>query len=276
MYKALVDGDVIVYRAGFSVERTSYDLTVQGERSPRASFRRQSEMKKWAEEVLGDKSYTFLRTKEVAPEEFAYANVKRILGRIKEQLATEDLLVILSGRGNFRMDINPEYKANRKDAAKPYHYQNIRTYLKDRWAAIECDGIECDDYLGIESRRLHEEQIPHVICSIDKDLNQLPGWHYNFVKDDLYEITETEGNRNFYKQCLTGDMVDNVQGLSGVGPVGALSIIGEFTHPTELYRQSLSAYLERDKTEEEFRVAATQLWILRKPLPEGMWTPPVR
>jgi 5'-3' exonuclease len=46
----------------------------------------------------------------------------------------------------------------------------------------------------------------------------LRGWHYNFIRNDKYLIDEYEAMQNFYKQLLTGDRVDNIIGLKGVGP----------------------------------------------------------
>jgi hypothetical protein len=39
------------------------------------------------------------------------------------------------------------------------------------------------------------------------------GWHYNFVKKDKYYVTAEEGMRFFYRQILTGDRADNIQGI---------------------------------------------------------------
>ncbi len=65
-----------------------------------------------------------------------------------------------------------------------------------------------------------------VICSIDKDLQQIPGNHYNFVKKEHSFVTPEEAIQNFYKQILTGDAADNIKGAKGIGPVRAGKIIG--------------------------------------------------
>jgi hypothetical protein len=44
------------------------------------------------------------------------------------------------------------------------------------------------------------------------------GWHYNFVKDNLYYVNQQTASFNFYKQFLTGDAVDNIKGVHGIGP----------------------------------------------------------
>ena len=32
----------------------------------------------------------------------------------------------------------------------------------------------------------------HGIATLDKDLDGCPGWHYNWVKDDMYYVSEVE------------------------------------------------------------------------------------
>lgn len=86
----------------------------------------------------------------------------------------------LTGKENFRNDIavTVPYKGNRK-SEKPVHYHLLREYLVDAWAATVSQGIEADDMLAIRATELGESS---VIVSLDKDLDQVPGWHYNFSK----------------------------------------------------------------------------------------------
>jgi hypothetical protein len=52
-----------------------------------------------------------------------------------------------------------------------------------------------------------------VICTIDKDLNGVPGWHFNWNSKELYLVDEDEANRFFFTQMLTGDATDNIPSL---------------------------------------------------------------
>jgi len=110
----------------------------------------------------------------------------------------------LTGKGNFRDEIavTAPYKGNRKGAEKPKHYKLIRDYLVYSWDAVIWEGMEADDAIAIEATELKGDG---VIVSLDKDLDQVVGWHYNFVKDNLYYIDQETANFNFYKQFLTGD-----------------------------------------------------------------------
>ena len=139
----------------------------------------------------------------------------------------EDLLLVdlpqvqtwelhLTGKTNFRNDVavTVPYKGNRAKTEKPVHYHLLREYLELSWKATISENMEADDMLAIRATELGESS---VIVSLDKDLDQVAGWHYNFVRKDLYSITEEEGLFRFYKQMLTGDRVDNIVGVKGIG-----------------------------------------------------------
>jgi len=136
--------------------------------------------------------------------------------------------LFLTSPDNFRKHIYPEYKANRT-ATKPKHLQFLRDYLVESWQGTVAEKMEADDYLGINQ---HESSI---ICSIDKDLLQVPGKHYNFVKKEFYEVDEETGSRNFYTQLLTGDTSDNIKGIAGIGPVKAKKALAECFTEQEMF-----------------------------------------
>lgn len=126
----------------------------------------------------------------------------------------------LTGKTNFRNDyaVTVPYKGNRKGTEKPVHYHLLREYLCSAWGATINEGIEADDMLAIRATELGDDSI---IVTLDKDLNQVVGWHYNFVKKNKYYVEKDEGLLNFYKQFLTGDTVDNIVGVRGIGEAKA-------------------------------------------------------
>jgi len=111
---------------------------------------------------------------------------------------------------NFRYEVNSDYKANRK-AEKPPHFLTLREYMLEVHKAEVAFGMEADDLLGINQTK------DTIICTIDKDLRQVPGQHYNFVKDEIFTVNLQEGLLWFYTQMLTGDASDNVSGIRGIG-----------------------------------------------------------
>lgn len=175
----------------------------------------------------------------------------------------------LTGSNNFRKEIakTVPYKGNRTQD-KPIHYDLIREYLVSAWGCIVVENQEADDAIGIAAYEFKDPE-EFIIMSIDKDLDMLRGWHYNFIKDDKYLVDEYQAIRNFYKQILTGDRVDNIVGLKGIGPKKADKILQDCLNEKDLYQAVLDAYDgDKDRVLENGQL----LWIRRK---EGeLWQPP--
>lgn len=177
-----------------------------------------------------------------------YAQIKHMIG----DTMVCDYQCYLSGKDNFRYDVSKlvEYKGNRKKLPKPTYYKEIRQHLIDEFSAEVIDGMEADDKLGIEQMKHYrniddKEECTSMICSIDKDLMMIPGWHYNFVKKKKEFVTELEGYRNFYNQIMCGDVADNIPGLKGVGKQGAAKMLKDAKSPSEMLEIVTKAFTER-------------------------------
>ena len=164
--------------------------------------------------------------------------------------------VYLTGKSNFRREIAPSYKANRPDE-RPVHWQAVREFLVTQHKATICDGYEADDEMGIQQDKTSNTT---VICSIDKDLLQIPGKHYNFVKKVFQEVTPDEGLKFLYLQSLIGDRSDNIMGVAGIGPVKAERALAELL-PEEWYDKCRSMYDD----DERFHLNMKLLYIWQKP-----------
>ena len=184
-----------------------------------------------------------------------------------EDLEAETYQGYLTGKENFRYDIarTAPYKGNRT-APKPKHLQLIRDYLVSAWDFQVSVGQEADDSIAIEHTARNNESI---IASIDKDFLQLRGNHWNFVKKEMTFVTEEEAIKNFYRQVLTGDRVDNIIGLKGIGPVKADKILQGCESGTEMYLACIEAY---GGAEERVIENCGLLW-LRRTVGE-IWQPP--
>ena len=174
----------------------------------------------------------------------------------------------LTGGGNFRKEIakTAPYKGNRK-APRPKHYDLLRNYMETAWCFEMIEGQEADDAIGIAAYALDPEE--YCVCSIDKDLDMIRGQHYNFVKDLFYEVSEEEAIFNFYKQMLTGDRIDNIKGIKGIGDVKAKRILEKCKDENEMYLAVLEAY---EGNEERVLENGRLLWIRRKE--NQIWEPP--
>lgn len=173
----------------------------------------------------------------------------------------------LTGGGNFRKElatIQP-YKGTRK-SEKPKHYQALRDYLVDHWNAKVIVGMEADDALAMEGTRLGDEA---VIVSIDKDLLQVKGRHYNFNTKEMVVIDEFTGLYNLYFQMLTGDRVDNIRGVQSIGKVKATKLLANCKTELEMFKVVLEAY---DNNLDEMTENARLLYLLR--YDKDWWHPP--
>lgn len=195
--------------------------------------------------------------------------VSKIESIVERSGATSWSGYLTFGPDNFRIKVATikPYKGNRKDREKPYHYDYLRGFLSDIPNVKMVFGMEADDALAIEQYKGGKT----VICTLDKDLDMVPGYHYRWSKGNVKEIptwfqTEVGGLRSFYKQLLTGDTVDNIHGLYGVGPKSAyLSAIDQLDteetmveHVLTLYRKWYGNYAEQFMTE-----CGKLLWMKR-------------
>lgn len=200
----------------------------------------------------------------------ALHSVKIMIRSMLETTGATSYRVFLSGEGNYREKIATikPYKGNRP-SGKPEHYEAIREYLIDYHSAEVINGKEADDAMGIAQSQAIETSI---ICSIDKDMNMIAGKHYNWRQSRKYEVSRSEADVFFMKQLLTGDRVDNIQGIPGIGDKKAQKIIDQAENMSDLYWLVLEEYAKHyDKPFEVMMEMANLLWIQRKE--DVLWNP---
>jgi hypothetical protein len=184
-------------------------------------------------------------------------------------LKCHDYEAYLTGSNNFRdsIAVTVGYKANRKDAKRPKHYQALRDHAV-RLGAVIVDGEEADDRVATRM-----SQGEFVLVGVDKDLLQIPGWIYNPVKKEIQKIEPFEGLVNFYTQILTGDRSDNILGLKNIGPVKAAKILKDCKDEVSLYKACVKAYEDKGEPLERVIENGRLLWLRRE---EGqIWEPPM-
>jgi hypothetical protein len=176
---------------------------------------------------------------------------------IELQCDTYDAFI--TGKDNFRYELatTHPYKGNREGIVRPPHYEVLRDKLVSLGATVSA-GQEADDDVAIAST-LGTGWIVHV----DKDLDQLPGWHYNPKRKEKYYITEEEGLKNFYIQILMGDRVDNIVGLYKVGPVTAAKLLKGISKDRKLYEAVVAAYESKEEPVERILENGQLLWLSR-------------
>ena len=153
--------------------------------------------------------------------------LRREFKALRDRFETKNMRLALGDRNaNFRKDLCATYKAHRTAYLRPPGFHELEANLKAHAKTVSAPRLEGDDILGILATTpsgAPREGV--VIVSIDKDLLQVPGWHYNPDKDELQEVDEAAGAYFHLMQTLTGDRVDGYPGLPGCGPVKAAKIL---------------------------------------------------
>ena len=228
---------------------------------------------------------------------------EKIKSIVRESGADDWVGYLTDSGSNFRLDIATilPYKGNRSGTEKPPLWKGLREYLMEAYPdqVTEVVGIEADDQLAIDQYTSYDiaaralvdtgctpyefstvldECYKHtIICSIDKDLMMVPGYHYNWNKEEVVFVTEVVGIRSFYKQLLTGDTCDNIKGLHGVGAksklVTSIDDMDEeqdmFLHVQEQYEKRFGSYADQFLLEN-----GRLLWMLKDR--DTMWEfPPI-
>lgn len=270
----LFDGDILAYRAGFGAEKKVYF----DKRSPPDMGGAIYTSKKDAKEHVEPEQLDSYR--ELEPVANALQNCKSMIENTinmatTSRAATREQVrytTFLTGNKNFRVHVDPEYKANRKDVKKPEHLPAIRKYLQTHHFAQVSEGCEADDFFGQACLDAKKENMEPIVVSIDKDLNQIAGIHYNFVRDELYVVTERQADKVFWRQMLEGDRADNITGINQVGPKKAAGMIPHSNKETlkmdnDTAKEVVIGQYKKefgDEWEEKYNKNCDLLWIWRK------------
>lgn len=204
-------------------------------------------------------------------EGLARSNLDNSLqGLLRKLGEPQDYELWITGQGNFRFNIYPEYKANRLKTPRPRFLEACRQHLMTAHGAYMSDGCEADDMLGIGQCMAEDET---MISSIDKDLLMIPGWHFIpeltrlgkvLREEKRVLISPSEALHFFYTQLITGDSTDNIKGVRGAGKVAARLSLR--TDGAEFNESAALAEVRRlYDNDQELEMNARCLWIQRKP-----------
>ena len=190
-----------------------------------------------------------LRSPAGQPTNAIYGFVK-MLAKMRLAIEPTHLIVVWDGGLSAeRVSVLPEYKAQRPpmpDDLKP-QLDEIVGYLRAAGVASFCrDGVEADDYIACLARRAAGAGMAVVIASSDKDFMQLvsarvgllnPGDKSEAVWTDeqVRARSGVEPSQVLDWLSLTGDSVDNIPGVPGVGAKTAAGLLKQFGSVAELY-----------------------------------------
>jgi hypothetical protein len=204
---------------------------------------------------------------EPGQEAIACHQVDDIVTRIIGEVGPATFQLFLTGSDNFRYQIYPDYKGNRKDMKRPIHLQAMREFLVSHWDTVVSDGVEADDTIGIANYNLRADR-SIVIGHIDKDLNMLAGSHYNYNKKTWYEVSDMDAMRHFFYQLIMGDKADNIPGYDGKMRDKVPKFLAdnvEYLFQTEDVGEMLEHVFHMyDDNFERMKLSADCLWLWRK------------
>lgn len=205
---------------------------------------------------------------EEEPLDISLERADALVERILYETGSGVAELWLTGSGNFRYDIYPEYKANRRDKPRPRWLSDTMTHLVTGWGAKVSDGNEADDELAI-SQSMGDGNT--VICSNDKDFLQVPGEHFNPVTGIRNIISPIDGLRNLYFQSIMGDTSDNIKGFDGIARAkvpkfleGKVGYLNTLDTELDMYDYTYELYADCDRAE-FYYVTMQCLYIQRKP-----------
>ena len=240
----IIDGDVLVYKVAEAISE-SFEVTTEE-----------------------DDEYIY-RNIGYAPKAQAAERVEQMIDRIcKDTKSTEAVICLSDRENNFRKQLNPSYKGNRK-AIKPILNDYLRQYLQDSGYKVYVkDGLEADDTIGILATSTKIIKGDKVVWSLDKDFKTIPCKFRREFPNGTHEskvISQEEADWWFMYQTLIGDKVDGYSGCKGIGDKTARKILGDVGKNSleKMWGLVKNSYEKMGYTEEDALRNARMARILR-------------
>lgn len=200
------------------------------------------------------------------PVNAVYGFINMMMNLSQENPCSHIVVIFDAKRKNFRNEIYPAYKQNRKETPAdlipqfPLIRQAVET-LNIPW--LELEGYEADDLIATYTRIAHDKGWSVRIISADKDLTQLkrngvivydPMKKKEITDEDILKKFGVTPSKIVDVQSLMGDSIDNVPGATGIGPKTAAELINKYgdldtllAHLDEIPQEKRREGLKRDK-----------------------------
>ena len=180
-----------------------------------------------------------------------------------QSLEADDYVVALTDKNNFRKDVLPSYKDNRKQRRKPMVLNALRDYIMEKHNGIMWKNLEADDVMGIMATEPHPTE-DRIIVSIDKDMRQIPA-KVSRDGETVEDIPQRLADYWFMIQTLAGDSTDGYTGLPNVGVKTAEKMIKQYTNVPllDLWKIVVGAYKAKGYSKKEALQQARVAHILR-------------
>jgi DNA polymerase I len=149
-------------------------------------------------------------------------------------------VAVFDGGGNFRTELDENYKANRKPM--PENLQLQMPYMKELfdilgWPVIQAENVEADDVIGTLAIRSAKAQYNTYVVSGDKDFRQIATENLHVLdtmQDICYDPATIKEKMLISPEnvvsylALLGDGVDNVIGVEKIGKGTAAKLLNTY------------------------------------------------
>lgn len=226
--RLLIDGDVLIHMACWQKPLSkAKQEELKNDIEEMIEFQGEGPLVDKLRKKLEDGVLTYQPTIEKAQNRFRHF----MRQALELSYCEEFSMAIGDSKSNWRLDIHPEYKlhkARKGNNDKRAHYiQELRMWAVEEFGAHYCVGYEADDAIRIWANRLGIGN--YVVCSVDKDLNLIPGDHFDPKTEDkdkrFWYMDPEDSAMFFWEQMLTGDSIDNIPGIRGIGPKKAATLL---------------------------------------------------
>ena len=203
----------------------------------------------------------------LSPEKVV-ADSQETLDDLVSTLDADGYRIILSDpKKNWRKNLDPTYKDNRKSAKKPALLMDVKDFLYKANQSTYIKWLEGDDVMGIMATN-PERKAEFVIVSEDKDMRTIPGlvYHPHRPEQGVMEITRDDADRFLLWQTICGDPGDGYPGCRGLGKTSLYAqeiIEGDFDDPLDMWDLVIDAYASKGFREEHALLQARLACICR-------------
>ena len=163
-------------------------------------------------------------------------------------------LYITHCKDSIRKNISVDYKAKRK---RNKWVSEIRQRLINEGNVIWDNQYEADDLIADRAKELNEQGKEYIIVSIDKDLKQIPGWHFSYYPMEVFDsdgnkysqmkglshVTPYDSWKMLAYQVIAGDHGDGIKGIPGLGEAKTLPLIQHCKTYHDFLRAVTKAYV---------------------------------
>lgn len=177
--------------------------------------------------------------------EAAVDQVLQYIKHLKEITGCKSLNLHLTKGKCFRYALDENYKAKRRRVEAPAHLFKLKEYFAEKFNNVFLhEEWEADD--AVVAAKLKNPEV--VVCASDKDvLNGVTGKHFNFIKNEIVETSESYARFFPYYQSIVGDSGDNIKGVPGVGPKKVSEFIDAAWDEKALWAGVLKAFNHDEK-----------------------------